>query len=340
MGRVILRYSSSREPLPPLTSALRTAALGLRVDAVTAEVVTAMREAGIRALLLKGPSIATWLYGDAAARPYEDSDLLVAPGSYSQAGDVLWGLGFDHREYLWRRDSQTWLRASETSGGDPYPSCVDLHRSLNGVGASPGTVWEGLALDADTMQVGGIEVEVLRLPARALHVALHAAQHGADAGRPLEDLARAVRVADEPVWRGAADLARRLDALPAFGAGLRLDPDGTRLAERLRLPAERPPEVALRAGPHNQVAIALESLASERSLLARARLLVRALVPSRLYMRHWSATHMTWWPTALRQGSLGLSLAYVWRPIWLLLRLPRAVAALRRARRSQPPDAG
>ena len=66
-----------------LSPGIRTTALALAIDAVTAQVVTALRANGIRPLLLKGPSIAGWLYGDGAARPYGDSDLLVASGERS-----------------------------------------------------------------------------------------------------------------------------------------------------------------------------------------------------------------------------------------------------------------
>jgi hypothetical protein len=314
--------------MPPSPSAVRTAALVLHVDNVTAEVVTAMRNVGIRPLLLKGPSIASWLYADGAARPYMDSDLLVAPGSHREAEDVLRRLGFRPRAYSLHRDAQAWERRRDTS-------YVDLHRSLKGVAAAPDRVWQELAAHPDTLRIGGIEVEVLNIPARALHVALHAAQHGVDVPHPVEDLARALRVADERVWREAADLARRIHALPAFTAGLRLNPEGERYAERLTPTGRTPPEVVLSAGHKIPVAIALETLASERSLRARARLLLRALVPSSLYMRHWSAIHMTRWPSAMQRGSLGLCLAYLWRPIWILLRLPKAIAALRRARRGQ-----
>jgi Uncharacterised nucleotidyltransferase len=311
---------------PPPPSAVLSAALVLRVDSVTREVVTAMRDAGIRTVLLKGPSTAAWLYGGNAARPYGDSDLLVAPGSYRQAGDVLRELRFSPVADLWHSDSQEWLRSSDAS-------CVDLHRSLIGVLAPPQTVWDELTSGTETLNVGGIEVEVLPIRARALHVALHAAQHGEEAGRPREDLTRALRSADERVWRQAADLARRIDAQPAFAAGLRLHPDGVRLAQRLKLSQEHRPHVALRAGPQIPVAIALESLARERSMRARARLSFRSLVPPPLYMRRWSAKHMTRWPAAVRGRPLGLAVAYLWRPIWILLRLPKAISVWRRARR-------
>jgi hypothetical protein len=312
---------------PSPRSAVRTAAFSLSVDSVTAEVVTAMRGAAIRMLLLKGPSIAAWLYEVDAARAYVDSDLLVPPESYGDAGAVLRELGFRPLDYSWHRDSQTWVRADS--------SPVDLHRSLIGAFAPPEVVWHELAAKPDTLNLGGIDVEVLRIPARALHVALHAAQHGLDAPHPREDLARALRFADEQAWREAADLARRINALPAFAAGLRLDPEGARLANRMGLPAVPPAHVALLAGHTAPVSIALESLVNERNVRARAHLLFKALVPPPVYMRQWSVLHMPRWPEAVRQGPLGVGLAYLWRPIWILVRVPKAIAALRRARRGQ-----
>ena len=310
--------------MPPVSLPLRTAALTLRVDSVTADVVRVMRDAGIRTVVLKGPSIAAWLYGD-GARPYVDSDLLVAPGSYRRAGAVLRELGFSPLGYSWHRDSETWQRRRD--GG-----IVDLHRSLIGISAPPDAVWEELAADTDVLRVGGIEVEILRVPARALHIALHAAEHGQDLWHPLEDLSRALRVADDDVWRQAADVARRIDALPAFAAGLRFDPAGVRLAQRLDLPGDRPPDVAVRAGPDVPVAIALQNLVSAQPFRIRARTVLRALVPPPRYMRRWSTERMSAWPAALRRGRLGLGLAYLWRPVWILLRLPEAIRAIRRAR--------
>src|SRR5215218_6100219 len=174
--------------LPPASS---TIALALAVDTVTAEVITALRDAGVRPLLLKGPSIAGWLYRDGVARPYGDSDLLVSPGSYRRAGAVLRELGFRSLGYLSQQhsDSDAWTRSDH--------AYVDLHRSLVGAGASPEIVWkEVAAANTQLLRVGGTNVEVLGIPGRALHVALHAAQHGVDDEQPLQDLRRAVRTVD------------------------------------------------------------------------------------------------------------------------------------------------
>ena len=53
---------------------------------------------------------------------------------------------------------------------------------------------------------------------------------------PIEDLGRAIRTADSGIWHSAAELARRLDALDVFTAGLHLRPEGAAWAEELGLP--------------------------------------------------------------------------------------------------------
>ena len=54
---------------------------------MTAEVVTALRDAEIESLLLKGPATVRWLYADdPSARLYTDVDLLVPPAAFAAAG--------------------------------------------------------------------------------------------------------------------------------------------------------------------------------------------------------------------------------------------------------------
>jgi len=63
------------------------------VDAFTAEVVGAFGREGIEVLVLKGQVLARWLY-PGEARPYGDSDLMVAPDDRARAVSVLERLGF------------------------------------------------------------------------------------------------------------------------------------------------------------------------------------------------------------------------------------------------------
>jgi hypothetical protein len=304
---------------------LVVAAGSLYLDRVTAEVVAAMRADGIRPLLLKGPSIAAWLYGDGSSRPYGDVDLLVDARHRPAAEEVLRGLGFSRGQPGWQELAWSWRRSGDGS-------TVDLHRSIVGAEAGPEVVWRTLSERTEPMRVGGLEVEVLTPSGRALQVALHAAKHGDSEVKPREDLVRALEVVDEECWLEASALARRIDAVPAFATGLRLDPEGARLADRLNLTTERPTAVALRANRPRALVLGIEQLATARGVRSRLRFLARKAVPSRSYMRRTSAL--------ARRGPLGLGLAYVWRPVWMLFKLPGAILTWRRARRdeeTQPP---
>lgn len=74
----------------------------LRSNATLAEalipVLDGMGSAGIPAMPVKGLVIADRLYGDLAARPCADLDVLVRPADLPAARDVLHGLGFRQRE--------------------------------------------------------------------------------------------------------------------------------------------------------------------------------------------------------------------------------------------------
>ena len=303
--------------------ALTNTARSLVVDVVTAEVVGAFRRAGIHCLLLKGPSLARWLYPDGAVRAYVDTDLLVAPGSIHAAERVLRGLGFTARLEPcdtpgWQRPSREWLRATDGAN-------VDLHRSLAGLGVDGSELWRAVLRDADRIWVGGEEVETLGVYARTLHLALHAAQHGPRAPVALEDLRRALAVLDDETWTAAAGLATALQARGSLAAGLRLLPDGAALAVRLQLP-EPSLEAALLASGPPSAAMALVQFGTVPSAGGRIRFILRKLVPTPRYLRVWS-------PLA-RHGLVGLLLAYVWRPLWLVRQAPAGLRAWQGARRA------
>ena len=61
----------------------------LALDAATADVLRAFERVGARALLLKGASIARWLYAEGEPRTYVDCDVLVAPADVAAAEEVL-----------------------------------------------------------------------------------------------------------------------------------------------------------------------------------------------------------------------------------------------------------
>ena len=304
---------------------LRAAARVAIVDSATAEVVRALRSAGLRSIVLKGPGFAAWLYDGASLRSYGDIDLLVAPSDRPQVESVLRELGYvrtlgDGEVPLPGRElhADTWW--SRRSG-----SSVDLHRTLGGARAPAARAWAALSRDTEWLKVGTVQVEIPSIPARALHASLHAAHHGALSGKPLVYLERALERADDDVWAQAADLALELDALEPFSAGLRLLPTGRALAARLDLDAPRSVEVLLKAADDRPLAASFEWLVQARGTRAKVRLVRELLVPEPAWVR-------ASYPFA-RRSRRGLMAAYLVR----LTRIPRyglqALVAWRRARR-------
>ncbi|MDQ3090751.1 MAG: nucleotidyltransferase family protein [Actinomycetota bacterium] len=290
----------------------------LLVDQVTAEVIAALRGRQVASILLKGPSIAAWLYADGTLRSYNDCDLLVAPEGLLAAQAVLDELGFrdtmiplDHP----RLESHEWVRGRDR---------IDLHTTLIGIGALPRVVWGALSAMTLTQQVAGVEVQVLGPTALALHVVLHAAQHGREDPKPVEDLSRAIRAVPRDRWREVAALADRLQATDAFGVGLRLLPEGRALASWLELPPPRSADAFLRVD-RVPLALAFEHLATTAGARARASLVLRELFPTPAFIR--------WWSPLARRGPLGLAIAYCWRPVWLITQAGPGFLAWRRARR-------
>jgi hypothetical protein len=297
------------------------------LDAAAAEVTAALRRNQIPSRLLKGAATATWLY-DGADRTYVDVDLLVAPRDLERAEKVLTQLGFSPADGApARADRPRHARVWEREGD---AAVVDLHTTLAGVGIAPQEAWDFLAAAVDETVVGGEPVETFDLPARALHVVLHAAQHGARSAQALADLERALDRLTLETWRESEGLARRLDALPAFVAGLGLTADGETVARRLELDRVSSVEAELRVGAAREEtlgsALGFAWLAGPRSMRERAQFVASRVVPPPAGMRRRSAL--------ARKGYAGLMAAYVLRLGYLA---PHAVAgfvAWRRARRA------
>jgi Uncharacterised nucleotidyltransferase len=238
---------------------LAVAARRRLLDELAVRAVDCLRTAGVRAVVLKGPAVATWLYDE--PRPYVDVDLLVAPETVDEAVESLSALGFSptrpgpdvaEREQGWR---------NEQSLVGTFGSVVDLHHRLVGV-PSAARCWRVLSARTVDLDLPDGTVPVLAPAARAAHLALHAAQSGPADRQALEDLRRGLAMLPEPLWEQAVDVARALGAERAFAAGIRLVPVGSLLADRLGLSTELDVELAVRLTGGPQDALFFERLRS------------------------------------------------------------------------------
>lgn len=290
----------------------------LAVDAAAVQVADAMRADGINPVLIKGATLAHWLYDD-ALRLYGDVDLLVAPAEVAAAERLLSSLEFrtgpGHAPPA-TPHARPWRRPADGT-------IVDLHWTISGSCVGPATTVATLQQRTCWLALGGGQVRALDRIASALVVVLHASQHGG--GKPLEDLDRLLAQASLADWRAVRVLAGELDAEYGLGNGLRLHPQGRRVAAQLGLP----PPALLEAArtPHSALVLGLERLGWVEGKGARIRLLLREAFPAPDFMR--------WRFRLARRGRRGLVTAYLWRLGWLVWRVVPSLVAWRRTRLSR-----
>lgn len=286
---------------------------------MTAEVVTALRAAGIEPVLLKGPSIAQWLY-PADFRPYGDTDLLVSPSDFAGAARVLRRIGFGNPTRGRALHAHTYRKlGTELS----QPLCVDLHRSLPYLRASTREAWRVLSKGHDTVLVAGTEVRVLSIPQRVFHIAIHSVQHAFETQNPFEDLRRALAAVSADDLTATVVISRNLGAEDALVAGLSLIPEGQDVVQRLQLSPECRDLFRFKGGTEvESAAYQFQRMVDARSVGERVDVLVDMVVASPAVLRETSAL--------ARRGPAGLVLAYAARPFVLASRIGPALLTRRR----------
>jgi hypothetical protein len=259
----------------------------LAVDRITAEVVNAFDQAGIRSILLKGPSIARWLYPK-GGRTWGDSDLLVAPSDFDQACALLEDRGFVHLMDGWAPAEQRLNDSARTyvrSDGVGPCQAVDLHRSLRHLSVPDDVLWSTFSAHTESLRVAGVDVQVLQSTALALHIVVHAVQHGYR-HHTSSDFRRLLDALPADRWPEVAALAASVGALECLAVGLRLEPEGAQIADHLGLPTPgvEAPSWWLSSAPRGAASLAIVGAESTwRGKVARVR---RTLVPTRARMRY------------------------------------------------------
>lgn len=181
------------------THATRTAA-HLRVLSDLDEVEGALSAHEVPFLVVKGPILSEHLYPSADLRTYEDLDLLILPGDFGRALDVLRGAGsilLDRNWALTRADTRGQLHLQL-----PMGTLADAHWHL----LNRESVRRGFAIRTEDLFERAREVDVANRSVRTLdavdtllHVCLHASLSGANSLIWLKDIERAVSV-DRPDW--------------------------------------------------------------------------------------------------------------------------------------------
>lgn len=296
------------------------------IDSTGAEVRREFEGADIEHILIKGRAFARRLYGQAAERPYADTDILVPLSQRGRAERLLESLGYKRRD----RDgdrlgapgyAHTFARADGAR--------IDLHWNLSGVTAPAQVTWDLLRQHTTEISIAGRPARVPDDSATALIVVLHNAHHGARWRSTQPDLERAATQLDLRAWEGAQALAAQLGAAEAFAAGLALSETGKRLGRRLAAETSLSTEYRLRANTVSYPAWALHRIVTVPGSARRLRVIAEVLVPPPANVRKF-------FPLA-RRGPLGLTAVYLLRPPRLAARILPALFEYIRARQTPSP---
>lgn len=295
----------------------------LVIDLETSQVAEKLADHSVPFILLKGPSVSSWLYS-VGQRPYGDIDLLVETSDVERVGSILRTLGYARRVDVPVARLDPTDRPPYAFSWRKGDLLIELHQTLVGIGATPERAWSLLSAGTDEIRLEGTRVPILSEAARTLHLALHAAQHGRAVEKSIEDLRRGLTRLEVSVWTAAHALSKELDAEAAFLNGLALLPEGEQIVAQLGAVVPRSLDVELHAAHARSSARSIEWFRS-LSPSKRIRWVARKVVPPASFMR-------VWHPLA-RSGGPGLMLAYLWRPLWLVKELALGLLDRRRVRR-------
>lgn len=177
----------------------RTAMVNLRLHADFRSVILALQRGGIPTIALKGLHLATLVYGDLAARPTGDIDLLVPVKDLAHAGAVLQHLGFRPLSpYRVSHDGVPYafhhLPRFVKAGARP----VEIHWHVMAPTWTGSIAWTDISELWDRAvpaRIAGVDAQVLSPEDLLLHLCIHATylHMGEFGARPWCDIAETIR---------------------------------------------------------------------------------------------------------------------------------------------------
>lgn len=170
-----------------------------------ATVATALDDAALRWVVVKGPVLGYDVYGDPLVRWFTDLDVVVAPEDFGRALTALETHGGVLLDRNWEAVRR--LRLSELTVRMPLGTAVDLHWHVVSRASQRARMpmpTADLLARARPVDLGGLVVPTLEELDTVLHVAVHGAVSGGALLRWLVDLSRAMHRYDpDPQALGA-----------------------------------------------------------------------------------------------------------------------------------------
>jgi putative nucleotidyltransferase-like protein len=162
----------------------------------------------VQAIPFKGPVLAVQLYGDLAARYYEDLDILVRERQFDQALALLYARGYEPSPELRRSPLARWLRLEGQCHLVRDAVRVELHFALGSFGFPVPLDFDALWSHLEPVRLGGRIVRTMSREDLALYLAAHGAKHAWERLEWIGDFAQLVRSSPDFDWLRIAARAR------------------------------------------------------------------------------------------------------------------------------------
>ena len=195
--------------------------------AEAARVTRVLAEAGIRAMIVKGPPLAALAFGDVSLRWSRDIDLLIDPAHVEEADRLITAAGyrrFAPNFALTRPQQQMFLkmRCEFAYYHEPSDVILELHWRLTSnrrlMPPDEGAVWGR----AKSIRLGGAEFSTLPEDELFLYLCVHGATHVWFRLKWLADVAAMLRRMPSDVVEGVASRAASLGLERVFHQSLLL----------------------------------------------------------------------------------------------------------------------
>ena len=231
LSHSLARVSPDPERIPAAcvrelqSSVRRQAYRGLRLTRELLALLDIFDRNRIRVIPFKGPVLAVQLYGDPAARQYDDLDILVRQWQFNQALALLHAQGYEPSPKLRRVPLHRWLRLAGQCHLVREAVRVELHFALGSFGFPVPLDFDTLWSRLELVRLGGRSVRTISREDLALYLAAHGAKHAWERLDWIGDFAQLVRASPGLDWPGIAARARTQGAERMLLLALRLASD-------------------------------------------------------------------------------------------------------------------
>jgi hypothetical protein len=215
---------------------MQNAARNLRMTLELLRILDVLKEAGIRALPLKGPVLAETVYGDIALRQFTDLDVLVAPDDLQKALHVMAAQGYRCLEDLSERKRASFLGMMHHYhlSHEKSATTVELHWKSSPSIYSLQMDTAAMLRRAEKGEVLGREIMILSREDELMLLCLHGVKHTWKKLSWICDLA-GFTAADRVEWTRSLEAAReeRMEKVILLGASLAEDVLGIKIPEEI-----------------------------------------------------------------------------------------------------------